>query len=98
MIKDFNYPKAIQQANAIANAATQLRNLANGQYEQAIGEVQNAWAGDTARAFLQQCMETKRELLKKAQELDELANAIRKIAKRIEDAEQEARRIAKANG
>jgi uncharacterized protein YukE len=92
VIWNFNYDKAIEQARRVENVAAELRGLANNKISGAIASVNAAWSGEAANQFLRHCEETKRRVYVKADELYDIAQRVRNVAKILHDAETEARR------
>lgn len=90
----FNYNKAISQADQLDEIARRLNDAANQTMEDILNEVQRAWKSDSASEYLRKGNKVGGDVRTTAQNLQNIAQAIRKIAKRVMQAELEAWRIA----
>ncbi len=90
----FNYRKAVSQANQLENLADELRNLATRNVDAALDQVAANWKGDSSNLFLQKGNKSKDDLIKAAKQLSNTANAIKRAAENVRRSELEAKRIA----
>lgn len=89
-----NYQQAVNQAKALENLASELRNLANRNMESTISELSGNWTGENAREFINKAEKAQSDLIKNARALEEAADVIRQSAENIRKAELTAKRIA----
>jgi uncharacterized protein YukE len=92
VIWNFNYDKAIRQAEQIESVAGHMNSLANSTLSSAIGGVKASWEGYTSEIFVRHCEETKGQILEKALDLAHIAERIREAARILREAEENARR------
>lgn len=92
-IMDFNYNKAISQANQIDNIATDMLNIANKQMQTTIDSIGICWRGDASRQFITYCDSTQSDVRTQAKKLQELARRIREVARIIKAAEERAKEL-----
>lgn len=90
----FNYNKAISQANQLDDIARRLNDAANQTMENILNEVQRTWKSDSTAEYLKKGNKVGGDVRTTAQNLSNIAGAIRTIAKRVMQAELEAWRIA----
>lgn len=90
----FNYRRAISQANQLDDLADELKRLATRNVDSALDNVAASWKGDTSNMFLQKGNKAKEDLIKSARQLSNTAAAIRRAAENVRRAELEAKRIA----
>lgn len=86
---------AREQAKKLDDIASQIEKMKNGSYTTTLDNLNIAWRGDNATAFIQKGDGVKLELDTVVKKLKKTANAIREIAQNIYDAEQKAAEIAK---
>ncbi len=91
----FNYNKAINQANDLADIAKEIRKVANDKMETSIQTVDKNWDGDSSKKFVNKSRQLKAKVVDSADDIDAIASAIKTMAKKIYDAEMEALRIAR---
>jgi len=84
---ELNYRYTIAQAKILEEAAQSLRSKTVKEIEQSINDIQSLWTGDNARAFLRKEDMLKTKVQKTAQGMHNTAEAIRKIAQNIYEAE-----------
>lgn len=92
----FNYNKAIKQASQLETVAKNLRRAANNTMEGILNNVNSAWKSDSASQYIKKGQKVESDICITAGNLDNIAQAIRTIARRIKEAELEAWRIANA--
>ena len=83
----FNFNQALAQASELDSLADRLEQLEN-KTENSMQTLSAAWKGQNATAFL------RKEVRKTALEIHSIADDIRRIARRIYEAEMAALRIA----
>lgn len=91
---NFNYRKAISQANQLEDLADDLKRIANRDVDGALDQVAGSWKGDSSQLFLQKGEKAKSDLIRSANQLRNTANAIRKAAENVRRAEIRAKQIA----
>lgn len=91
---EVNFHKATAQADALEEEAQQLRTLANSQMDSTMQDLRANWTGDAASAYLEKCETMRQNLLLTARQLVSCAQALRRSARRLYDAEMTALRIA----
>ena len=90
----FNFRTAIKQAERLETSADQLKKLANASLETSLDTLSESWKGENAGAYIRKGVMLQKDLAATSEELNRVAADIRRIAKRIYDAEMEALRIA----
>lgn len=89
-----DFAKAKREADRLDQIASQLSGLSKKKLEESMGRLASAWTGTNARLFLQKEGQLQRDIEQTVRELNEIAADIRRIAKRIYDAEMRAYEIA----
>lgn len=89
----FNFNQALAQASELDSVADHLEQL-DRKTENSMQTLSAAWKGQNATAFLKKEDRLKSEVRKTAAEIHNIADDIRRIARRIYEAEMEALRIA----
>ncbi len=90
----FNYERAMEQARRLDDIAKRLANAANVTLDDILSDVHQAWKSDSASAYLKKGEKMEGDIRITSKNLQDIAQTIRVIAKRIRDAELEAWRIA----
>lgn len=90
----FNFRQALNQADKLDAVADRLGNISKNSMEQSMQGLAAAWKGENAAAFLKKEDILKRDIKETAANIRDIADDIRRIAKRVYDAEMEALRIA----
>lgn len=90
----FNYNQAIAQANALDDVAKRLSNTAGKNVEAILNDINCAWKSDNSAQYIRKGQKVQNDMQTTANNLRNIAEAIRTIAKRILEAELEAWRIA----
>ena len=98
MFMDFNYTKAIRQANEIDNVASDMLSIADKQMQTALDSIGVCWQGDASYQFIGYCTATQTDIRTQAKKLQDLARRIREVAKIIKDAEDKAKEIQGRQG
>ena len=88
---DFNYAKAIGQADQIDEIAGDMRDIANNQFQNSLNALNQMWRGDASTLFIALCNQTKSDILAQVKHLQDLACTIRQISKIIREAEEQAK-------
>lgn len=94
----FNFRQALAQADELDGVADRLEKLSGKTMEGSMQTLASAWKGQNATAFLRKEDILKGDIKKTASEIHGIADDIRRIARRIYDAEMEALRIASERG
>lgn len=91
---EFNFRKAVSQADRLDQTADRLNRLANNQFGNTLQGLAASWKGENASMYLDKGDRLQGQMDGTAKELHRIASDIRRIAKRMYDAEMEALRIA----
>lgn len=91
---ELNFRQANAQADALDEQATQLRTLANSQLDGIMQQLRGSWTGDAANAYLDKCAQMRQQILTSVNQLTNNADALRKAARRLYNAEMTALRLA----
>ncbi len=94
---EFDYNKAIRQANSIDNVAYTLEKLGRSNLQEFISNVGNNWEGENSSIFLRYCSGTQKDILRQAKDLRVIASKIRRNARIFENAEREAKNALAQN-
>lgn len=89
-----DFQKANRQADELDEIAGELRNLSKKELESCMGNLQQAWKGEAASAYISKGKEMQERLILNAKNLEKTAATIRNIAKRTYDAEMIAYQLA----
>lgn len=90
----FNYNRAIEQARELESISKRLKNAANNTMEDILNDVHVAWKSDSTPRYIKKGQKVEGDIRTTANNLTNIASAIRTIAQRIRDAELAAWRIA----
>lgn len=90
----FNYNNAKRQAQQLDAVAERLERLSLKTMESSMQSLTSAWKGNNATAYLRKTDILKKDIKKTAASIRQAADEIRRVAKRVYDAEMEALRIA----
>lgn len=88
-----DFQRAKDQADKLDEAAKSIRKE-SGRFDDCRGQVAQAWQGTNATKFTGKMGVVSEDLIKTATQLERTADTIRKNAKRLYDAEMEAKRLA----
>lgn len=91
---NFNYARAIQQAERLETLSVRLKQAADNDMERLLNATRRAWQSDSAPSYLRKEEKVGAEIRSLSDELKKTARKIRVIAEEIRAAEMEARRIA----
>lgn len=86
--------EAKKQANCLDQISRELKQTAKYDLETVLKGIESVWKSDTAFAYIKKGRVLQEELEKRADELKNIANTIRLIAKNTYEAEMNAYRIA----
>ena len=89
-----NYTQAVNYANDLNEKAQSLRTLANQKYAGTLQDISANWTGENAQKYLAKGNSLKDKIINSAKELDEVAESIRRSAKRVRDADMQALQAA----
>lgn len=92
-ILNFDYGKAIRQADNIDAVASDMLNVANNQLQKTLDSIGACWQGDASRQFIGYCTSAQDDIRKQAKNLQDLAQRIRRVARTIKEAEERAREL-----
>jgi WXG100 family type VII secretion target len=93
---EFDYQKAMQDANKVDDIAGRLSALATSKFDSTMQNLAANWKGDNASMYLNKGAKLEDNMKKTAGELRDIASAIRRIAKRVREAELKALEIAES--
>ena len=91
---NFNYERAIRQAERLEALSMRLRNAANNDMGRLLNATRRAWRSDSAPLFLRKGEKVEADMQGVADDLKKTARKIRSIAEQVRAAEMEAGRIA----
>ena len=90
----FNFRQALAQADRLDALADRLGKITGKTMENSMQMLTRAWKGDNANAFLRKEENLRKDIKGTAADLHDIADDIRRIARRVYEAEMEAWRIA----
>ena len=91
---EFDFKKAANQADRLDDAADQLSRLSDNKFGNIMQGLAANWKGENASLYLDKGSRLQGQMDGTAKELHNIASDIRRIAKRLYDAEMAALRIA----
>lgn len=91
---EFDFAKAKQQANEIDEIANELSLLSNQKFEDTMQMLSSNWKGDSATSYLKKGVTLQSYITSSARNLNTVADNIRIVARKIYEAEMEAKRLA----
>lgn len=86
----FDYAAAEKQAAQLDELAEKLRNISTSDMEKILADVDAAWKGDNAKAFLQKGSTIQNKINTSAGELKKIAETIRTISENLHKADEDA--------
>ena len=89
----FDFQNAKNQANKLDELADNLEQQVVRKMSDTAQQLRAAWSGQSASRYLAKQAELQQEVVETVRALREIAEEIRRIAKRVYDAEMEALRI-----
>lgn len=87
---NFNYNKAISDANQLNELSKELELLCKTKIDTVINNLDSSWKGESASLMIGKCIDEKEKILNYAVELKRLASNLRSSANEIKRAEEEA--------
>lgn len=90
----FDFNRALQQAARLDELAAQLSSLSGNQFSGTLQQVSHNWKSDSASKYIQKGARLQGNMGKTVKDLQITANNIRITARRIHEAEMEAKRLA----
>lgn len=93
---NFNYNRAIQQASELDEIANNLSRLTSSEFAETMQNISANWKGENANKYLKKGERLQSDMSSTAKSLHGVASEIRRIAKRIYDAEMYALALARA--
>ena len=90
----FNYEKAIRQANDLQDISKEIKKLAENKLTDSLQTIDKNWDGDNSKKFIKKGNTLKGKIEDSAEDLQKVSTSIRQMAKKIYDAEMESIRIA----
>lgn len=85
-----DFRKAKSQANALEQAAGNIKNLSDKKYNSTLNELAVNWTGDNSQKFIGKGRQLQINMTSTADAIQAVAEAIREIARVIYEAEMEA--------
>ena len=92
----FNFRKALQQADELDDIANDLSGMAKSEFEGTMQNISVNWKGENSRKYLAKGNRLQGDMHSTANSLHGIASDIRRVAKRIYNAEMRALAIAEA--
>jgi uncharacterized protein YukE len=89
-----NYQMALRKADKLQNIADRMRRFETQDYEEFDAEVGDAWKGENADACRGKAAGIQSEYKKMADTMEETAETLRRIAKRIYDSDMASYELA----
>lgn len=95
---EFNYAKAVRQAERLEESAERLKQMAQSSMSDTFQQLNASWSGENASSYIQKGHILQQQVSETAAELTRIAEDIKTVAKRIRDAERQAKEIAGHGG
>lgn len=92
----FEYERAIRQAERLEQLAQSIQSGVATDLEATMDELQIGWRGETATEYITKGFELKNKIERVSNDLVKAADTIRRVAKRIRDAELAALAILRS--
>lgn len=92
---NFNYKKAMDQAEELKNIGKELSKLGDSQLEQCLNAVKKSWDGTNSESYVKKGKKVQTKITATSGNITGAAGAIETMAKRIYDAEMAALEAAK---
>lgn len=92
---DIDFRMVMEQANHLDEVASQMEDLSEKSFGEALQDISGSWKGDNASLYIHKGNTLKENMTDTAQQLKQISDAIKKKAKFIYDTEQKAVSIAK---
>lgn len=90
-----NFENAKRQANELSDIAERVSEIATGKLTESIENIDKNWDGANSKKFLKKSNELKAKVEDSAKDIAAVADAIRKMAKAVYDAEMKNIETAK---
>lgn len=90
-----NYSRVVRQANEIDDLGDELKKVADDLGELMV-EIPATWRGSASEAYLKQCEDLKRSMKSTSRDINNVADLIKRVAKRIHDEDEEEARRAQS--
>lgn len=84
---EFEYNQALLQANKLEEIAHNMRTLSQSDIENTVANIRSGWQGDAATMFAEKGYQLSQKSVNVASDLEKAAQSIRRIAKKIRNAE-----------
>lgn len=91
---EFDFNRALNQAKKLEEVASKMKSLSESSLENTLQDISVNWKGENASVYLKKGEKLKSKVMGSAEQLNAIAGEIRKIAKRVYDAEMAALAIA----
>lgn len=91
---EFDFEQAKKQASVLDEIANDLNTLTTNKFDTTMQSLSSNWKGDSATAYLKKGVTLQSYMKNSAKDLNTVANNIRTVARKIYEAEMEAKRIA----
>lgn len=92
----WDYKAACGQAGELEQVASNIKKMANDNLSRNLQDLSNYWQGSNAEAYLKKGTQLHTDMKATAKELEDIASAIRTIAKNIYDTELKNIEIAES--
>ncbi len=93
---EFDYSKALAQAEKLEDIAAEINNLSQSDLENSLQELRSGWEGEAFLLYMSKGERLREKISKTSRELNDAAKTIRRIAKNIYNAEMAALEIARS--
>ena len=90
----FDFQNAMEQAKKLDSLADNIERRVSNKLEEAAQNIHSAWKGDSATRYIGKTQELQQQTRQTARTLRDTAEDIRRIARRIYEAEMRALEIA----
>lgn len=90
----YDYQKAKEYADRLAELANEIKQIANGTYVNAMNEISLKWQGESAAVFKNKAEKVRNDMLKIAGDIDKAAEKILTTAANLYRSEMRAKEIA----
>lgn len=91
---EMDYQRAMAQADELDHLASQLKSQAEQNFPEILANVQAAWQGDNANAYVSKAKNLQPRMLNASRNLSNVASTIRTVATNTYRAEMQAYEIA----
>lgn len=88
-----NYHQVMRQADKIADEAHDIQKAIK-ELDELIGDIQSIWKSPASAAFLSECQQLRQQMLTAQNQVNQSANSIREVARRIKEADDRAAEAA----